>query len=285
MTTCADCLSALSTMRLSEIGPGSPIEQHYSTCENCSRIAADLQYAEHRLALALSELRPSYAPELVAQEAIVGSAKLSRRTVAKWVRGGLFLTAAIILGTYIAENRSVSPPIDTEMVILKCATADVATSIATPFLRSHGAAVYGGGDPHVITLRGVHREVETAISHIDQYEAQVCGAGGSPDLITSRTFLESEVNKPASLIPGTQGPRYPDVLRAAGVTGEVRAQFVVATNGFADMSTFKVLTKTDDRFEKAVRNSLPHMRFDAAEIAGTKVKQLVQQTFEFNLDR
>ena len=56
MTTCGECLTALSTMRLSEIRRGSPIEQHYATCENCSRVAADLQYAERKLALALSEL-------------------------------------------------------------------------------------------------------------------------------------------------------------------------------------------------------------------------------------
>lgn len=285
MTTCAECLSALSTMRLSEIRSGSPIEAHYATCENCSRVVADLQYAEHRLALALSELRPSYAPQVVAEEAVIGSARMSRRSVAKWFRASLFLIGAVILGTYIVENRTVGPPLDTEMVILKCATPDAAMSIATPFLRSHGGAVYAGGDQHVITLRGVHREVEAAISHIDEYEAQFCGTTASPDVVSNRTYLESEVNKPVSPVPGTPGPRYPDVLRAAGVTGEVRAQFVVATNGFADMSTFKVLTKTDDRFEKAVRNALPHMRFDAAEIAGIKVKQLVEQTFEFNLDR
>ena len=285
MTSCAECLSALSTMRLAEIRRGSPIEEHYTTCANCSRVVADLQYAEHKLALALSEVQPSYAPDIVAQEAVIGSSKLGRRTVAKWVRGGLFLTGAVILGTYVVENRRIGPPIDTEIVILKCATPDAAMSIATPILRSHGAAIYKSSDSHLITLRGVHREVESAISHIDQYEAQVCGASASPDLVSNRTFLESEVNKPVSLVPGTPGPHYPDVLRAAGVTGEVRAQFVVATNGFADMSTFKVLTKTDDRFEKAVRNALPHMRFDAAEIAGIKVKQLVQQTFEFNLDR
>ena len=285
MTTCSECLSALSTMRQSEIHRGSPIEQHYSTCENCSRVAADLQYAEHRLALALSELRPSYAPELVAEEAVVRSAKLGRRTAAKWIRGGLFLTGAVILGTYIMENRSAGPPIETEMVILKCATSDVAMSIATPFLRSSGAAVYRASDPHLITLRGAHREVERAISHIDQYEAQLCGTAASPDLVSTQTFLEFQVNKPASQAPGSPGPRYPDALRAAGVTGEVHAQFVVGTDGLADPKTFKVLVKTDDRFADAVRSALPAMRWDAAEIAGRKVKQLVEQTFEFKLDR
>ena len=35
----------------------------------------------------------------------------------------------------------------------------------------------------------------------------------------------------------------------------------------------------------AVKNALPNMRFYAAEVGGHKVKQLVQQSFQFKLDR
>ncbi len=176
MTTCAECLTALSTMRLSEIGRGSPIEQHYSTCENCSRVAADLQYAEHKLALALSELGSSLPPGVVAADAIAGAAKLRRRNAATWFRRGLFAFGALILGTYVMENRVIPnrPELVTEMVIPKCTQPDVAISIVTPYLRTNGSAVYSGNNAKFITLRGVHREVETAISRLDEYESKFC---------------------------------------------------------------------------------------------------------------
>jgi len=60
---------------------------------------------------------------------------------------------------------------------------------------------------------------------------------------------------------------------------------VVNEDGRAEASTFKVLNKTNDLFANAVRSALPQMRFYAAEVGGKKVKQLVQQSFQFKLDR
>ena len=176
MTTCAECLTALSTMRLAEIGEGSPIRQHYSTCPDCSRIAEDLQYAEHRLALALSEMGSSLPPELIARDAITGSERLRRRTMGKWIRIGLGIFAALILGSYVVEQRAVLPrrEIITRTIVLKCASTDVATEVVTPYLRSHGAAVYGSRNASLITIRGINPEVEAAISQIDQLEARSC---------------------------------------------------------------------------------------------------------------
>ena len=74
-------------------------------------------------------------------------------------------------------------------------------------------------------------------------------------------------------------------LTVSGVEGEVQAQFVVNEEGRADSGTFKVLKATNDMFANAVRTALPQMRFYAAEVGGKKVKQLVQQSFQFKLDR
>jgi len=99
------------------------------------------------------------------------------------------------------------------------------------------------------------------------------------------TYSESQVDKPASQIPGTTSPHYPDALRAAGVEGEVKAVFVVSDNGTVEPGTFRVLKSTNEAFAKSVRSALPDLRFDAAEIAGKKVRQLVQHDFKFELDR
>ncbi|MEO5579633.1 MAG: TonB family protein [Gemmatimonadaceae bacterium] len=110
-------------------------------------------------------------------------------------------------------------------------------------------------------------------------------AGGTPVKLSNEPYFEFQVEKPVSPIPGTGNPRYPDALRSSGVEGEVQAQFVVNEDGRADTGTFKVLKATNDMFANAVRTALPQMRFYAAEVGGKKVKQLVQQSFQFKLDR
>jgi len=111
----------------------------------------------------------------------------------------------------------------------------------------------------------------------------VVGGTGPVDL--NQTYFDFQVEKPVVQVPGTASPRYPEVLRSSGVEGEVSAQFVVNEEGRADASTLKILKSSNDLFSSAVRNALPNMRFYAAEVGGKKVKQLVQQTFQFRLDR
>jgi hypothetical protein len=74
-------------------------------------------------------------------------------------------------------------------------------------------------------------------------------------------YFDFQVDKQASTIPGSPGLAYPRQLQAKGVAGEVMAQFVVDTAGYADMTTFKVLRATDPVFVQAVRDGLPRMRF------------------------
>ncbi len=109
--------------------------------------------------------------------------------------------------------------------------------------------------------------------------------GGKGVVDPNQTYFEFQVEKPVVQVPGTASPRYPEVLRSSGVEGEVQAQFVVGEEGRADPSTLKILKSSNDLFSSAVRNALPNMRFYAAEVGGKKVKQLVQQTFQFRLDR
>ena len=98
-------------------------------------------------------------------------------------------------------------------------------------------------------------------------------------------YFDFQVEKPVVMAPGSQGPAYPDMLRSAGIEGQVLAQFVVDTTGRADMSSFKALKSDNDLFTTAVKNALQRMRFLPAEVGGRKVKQLVQQPFQFSLNR
>jgi TonB family protein len=94
------------------------------------------------------------------------------------------------------------------------------------------------------------------------------------------TFFEYQVDKPVT--PHTSiKPRYPAALKRSGVSGDVLVQFVVDEAGRVDMRTFESLRSSGPEFTAAVKEALPTWRFDPAIRQGKKVKQVVQQAFEF----
>ncbi len=104
------------------------------------------------------------------------------------------------------------------------------------------------------------------------------GAGTGP-----RT--EFEVDRPVRALLSNRAPIYPDVLRSRGIEGEVFARFIVDENGRVDMKTFEVISASSPAFSAAVSYSLERARFHPAEAAGRRVAQLVEQRFQFRLDR
>lgn len=107
------------------------------------------------------------------------------------------------------------------------------------------------------------------------------GVVGGTGPVGDQPYFEFQVEKQAIAAPGNPQPRYPEILKSAGISGSVFVQFVIDTTGRADMKTFKVLKSDHELFTSAVRAHLPAMRFFPAEIGGRKVKVLVQQPFEF----
>lgn len=109
-------------------------------------------------------------------------------------------------------------------------------------------------------------------------------AGGRPiDLTSNQTYFSFQVEKQVEPISSTQQVAFPEALRSSGVGGEVQAQFVVDTLGRIEAGSFKVQKSSNDLFASAVRSHLPRMRFYPAEVGGRKVRQLVQQSFVFNI--
>ena len=104
------------------------------------------------------------------------------------------------------------------------------------------------------------------------------GGDGAP-------FSADQVEKQVTVIPGAAAPRYPEVLRSAGVEGQVTALFVVDEHGRAEEESIRFARSDNRLFEDAVRTALRRMRFVPAEVAGRKVRQLVQMPFVFTLAR
>ena len=111
------------------------------------------------------------------------------------------------------------------------------------------------------------------------------GKEGGAVVQSDQPYFEFQVEKPVVPAPGSISPRYPDMLRQAGVEGEVLAQFVVDTTGKAEAGSLKILKSSHDMFVQSVKNALPNMKFIPAEVGGRKVKQLVQQPFTFSISK
>jgi periplasmic protein TonB len=139
--------------------------------------------------------------------------------------------------------------------------------------------------PPIDLSRPVTSEADFASGRRGVSAAQGGVAGGSGVLPASGYFFEGQVEKPAMSLPGQTGPAYPDVLRSAGLEGQVLAQFVVDSSGRASLESFSALHSDHPLFTASVKTALSRLRFLPAEIGGRRVPQLVQQTFQFTLNR
>ena len=104
------------------------------------------------------------------------------------------------------------------------------------------------------------------------------GAGDEP-------YNETMVEQQVMADPGNAPPRYPQMLRSAGVEGLVHAQFVVDTTGRVERESIRFTRTGHQLFAQAVTDALLRSRYAPAEAGGRKVRQLVQQAFSFALQR
>jgi len=106
----------------------------------------------------------------------------------------------------------------------------------------------------------------------------------APNQPPDSVYFEFQVQVPVKIAPGYElQPRYPRELERTGVEGTVVVQFVVDTTGHAEMRTLKPVRPADEHFLRAVVDALRIARFTPATVNGHKVRQLVQQTFEFRV--
>lgn len=98
-------------------------------------------------------------------------------------------------------------------------------------------------------------------------------------------LLVDQVEVPAALDTRSPLPRFPQVLKEAGVGGMARLSFVVDTLGHVELETVRVVESTHPAFALAVRTTLPRMRFAPARVGGRPVRQLVEFPVQFHLDR
>src|ERR1019366_5128678 len=74
-------------------------------------------------------------------------------------------------------------------------------------------------------------------------------------------YFEYQVEQPVLSVQGKANPRYPDILKSAGVEGEVYVSFVVDTMGLADVTSLKVIKSSHQLLLNSVVAALPGMHF------------------------
>jgi protein TonB len=95
---------------------------------------------------------------------------------------------------------------------------------------------------------------------------------------------ENAVDRVVVPLPGGRTPRYPEILRAAGVEGQVTLRFVVDTTGRVEPGSMRAVEATHPLFLRAVEDAVATTRFAPAEARGRRVRQLVERTFKFQLE-
>lgn len=104
-------------------------------------------------------------------------------------------------------------------------------------------------------------------------------------LRTESALTEIEVDSAVVRDPTSAAPEYPARLLAAGIPGEVTARYVVDTLGVVDTTSYTVVQASRDEFSDAVRRALSAMHFRPAMQRGRLVRQWVEQTFHFRIER
>jgi protein TonB len=114
--------------------------------------------------------------------------------------------------------------------------------------------------------------------------AQGAHAGATPIGSGDVAYDGVSVDTPVVPLAGSP-PRYPALLKDAGVEGRVDVRFVVDTLGRVERTSVEVIDATHALFVEAVRAALLRQRFIPAEVAGRRVRQLVTQPFLFTIQR
>ncbi len=105
-----------------------------------------------------------------------------------------------------------------------------------------------------------------------------------PVIRTDQPYLESVVEERPEYVGGPK-PRYPDLLRQAGIDGRVLVEFVVDTVGRVERGSIKILSSTNQLFEQPTREAISASSFRPGKISGRAVRVRVQQPINFQISR
>ena len=105
-----------------------------------------------------------------------------------------------------------------------------------------------------------------------------------PAVRTDQPYLESVVEERPERVSGPL-PKYPEILKQAGIEGRVVVEAIIDTTGHAERGSIKVLSSTNQLFEQPARECIAATVFRPGKIAGRSVRVRIQQPFNFAVAR
>jgi protein TonB len=115
-------------------------------------------------------------------------------------------------------------------------------------------------------------------------DGDVGGSGGLNSGSSGRAYSEDQVER-AVEVRSQNPPRYPESLKSVGVEGVVAMRFIVGADGRVEPGSISVIDSPNKLFSDAVRASLLNSRYRPAEAGGHAVRQLVEQSFTFRIQK
>jgi protein TonB len=115
-------------------------------------------------------------------------------------------------------------------------------------------------------------------------DGDVGGSGGLNSGSSGRAYSEDQVER-AVQVRSQTAPRYPESLKSVGVEGVVAMRFIVGADGRVEPGSISVIDSPNKLFSDAVRASLLNSRYRPAEAGGHAVRQLVEQSFTFRIQK
>ena len=111
--------------------------------------------------------------------------------------------------------------------------------------------------------------------------ARDCAQGPATDSAGRSLWTGSEIAM--RLVETPPPPRFPEVMRRAGIEGEVVLTVLVDTLGRVDMASIEVVRSTHQAFTAAVIEMLPKLRFIPSAHGERKVAAVAMMPFRFKL--
>jgi protein TonB len=110
--------------------------------------------------------------------------------------------------------------------------------------------------------------------------------GHKVQIVQDQPYLEAVVEERPEVEQGTCiQPRYPEILRQAGIEGRVMIEFVIDTLGRAERNSLRVINSAHQLFEAPAREAVLSCRFHPGRIQGRAVRVRVQQPINFQIAR
>src|SRR5271170_4606431 len=212
---------------------------------------------------------------------------LSASAAASIAAHALLIAAAVLATARAAHPRPAAPERFIPLPVFRAPTRSPSPSRLTNRMDGNGSVGPASrlpSPPPTIDVPGPGQPVDAGCSYacLSGWSTGTDRAG--PVAASDHPETAGAVDAQASATPGTPPPAYPPLMRDAGIGAHLTVQFIVDTTGHAGPPTV-IAADVDgdarDAFLSAIRTSLARTRFRPATIADRRVRQLVQQQFDF----